>query len=67
MEEEKADESLFGGDGVRARTSTTLREDTARDDGVASDGFAAELEGGDEDLDRGTTSTTFDEEEEEPI
>ena len=72
-------ESLFGGEGVRARTSTTFNSADA-DDGSAeeeeeeasieftapeserrttpSESFAGP-EGGDDDLERGTDSTTF--------
>ena len=88
-------DAAFGGDGVRARTSTAFRvsEDSdeeiaeveaaavADDTSVDAVGAADEeedevvplllivrvsaLEGGDEDLDRGTTSTTFNAEEDE--
>ncbi len=89
-------ESAFGGDGVRARTSTAFRVSEDSDEEIAELEAAAvaddtsvdaigdaddeeeeevvpllltvrvsALEGGDEDLDRGITSTTFNTEEDE--
>ena len=69
-------ESLFGGEGVRARTSTTFNSADA-DDGAAEEeeeeavaaapeserlaipSVSAVPEGGDDDRERGTDSTTF--------
>ena len=95
LDETAEEDAAFGGDGVRARTSTAFRDSEDSDEEIAevetefvvvTDTSAvgtvddeeedevvpllltvrvSALEGGDEDLDRDTTSTTFNAEEEE--
>ncbi len=95
LDETAEEDAAFGGDGVRARTSTAFRDSEDSDEEIAevetefvvvTDTSAvgtvddeeedevvpllltvrvSALEGGDEDLDRGTTSTAFNAEEEE--
>ena len=92
MDDTAEEEAVFGGDGVRALTSTTFRLSEDNDEEIAeaettvvdtsSDRSEADdeeeenavpllltrvsfAEGGDEDLDRGSTSTTFNAQEDE--
>ena len=95
LDETAEEEAVFGGDGVRARTSTTFKvnEDSDEDTTEAETAVVVDIstdiaegadekeveedavpllltrvsfaEGGDGDLDRGTTSTTFKEENKE--
>ena len=64
-------EPVFGGDGVRGLTSTTFRLKPEKDDDAdvveeEEEADAADAaDGGDEDLDRGTTSTTLNDDERE--
>jgi hypothetical protein len=92
LDDTAEEEAVFGGDGVRALTSTTFRLSEDNDEEIAeaettvvdtsSDRSEADdeeeenavpllltrvsfAEGGDEDLDRGSTSTTFNAQEDE--